>query len=85
LTGSKVGDDNRASIVQAKIGGSSTAREPSHGAVHNPVLLDQLLGDERYGAPLQSRNPSQVGARDRLTSSNEIQKHAAVDIPRDLA
>jgi hypothetical protein len=85
LTGPEIGHYDCASIVQSEIRGSSPAWQPAHSAIDYPVFLDQLFRDKRDGAPLQSGNSRQIGARDGLTPANQIQKHAAVNVPGNLA
>ena len=77
--------DDDALVVQPQKRGTASTGEPAGGALQNPLLLDQLFDDQRYGAPLQARYAGQVRARNRLPGPDEVQDDAAVDIADHLA
>ena len=54
-------------------------------AFGDPALLDQLVGDERHRAPLQPGLRRQVGARDRLSRTNQPKEQVPVDVTDRLA
>jgi hypothetical protein len=54
-------------------------------AFSDPTLFDELLGDHGDGAALQTRVTCEVGARDGLVRSDQIENDASIDIARSLA
>ena len=77
--------DNDAVVVQPQESWAPSARQPSCGPFAHPLLANQLLDDQRDRAPLQSRKPRQIGARNRLPRANQVEHDAAVDVPHHFA
>src|SRR5262245_18341408 len=65
--------------------GSPAARYVTARAFGHPAFFHQLLGNYRYGDPLKTRMPSQIGSGNRLVGPNEIEHYPAIDIARRLA
>src|SRR5216683_8343003 len=61
---SDVGYQNRSPIIQTQKGGAPSAWQSAGWAVHDPFLMDELLGNQRNGTALQAGNTRQVRARD---------------------
>ena len=55
------------------------------GAFGDPAFANELLGNGRNGAALQTGTASQAGAGDRLVAPKQVQNDAAIDVPRSRA
>ena len=49
------------------------------------LLFDELLGDGGDGAGLQAGDAGQVGARYRLSGSDQFQNEVSINVASDLA
>src|SRR5262249_41043193 len=77
--------DDHALIVEAKKSGTTSTRQAAGGTLDDPILLDQLLYDQRDGAALEAGEPRQIGARDRMARAHQVEDDAPVDIAHYLA
>jgi hypothetical protein len=78
-------DDADALLIQMQKARAATSRRAAVGALSNPTFVDQLLGNRRDGAALKSRLARQVGTRNRLTGTNQIEHDAPINIARRFA
>src|SRR5258706_5386597 len=63
----------------------AAARQAADRALLHPALCDELFGDRRHRAALQSRLPRKIGARHRLVLADQVQENAAIDVASGLA
>src|SRR5262249_51091447 len=77
--GPKVERQQSAAIVQLQKGRAPSAWQPAYGAIDDPLLPNQLFGNQRNRAGLQTGSACQVGTGDRLPAPNEVQDDAAVN------
>jgi hypothetical protein len=79
-----VNRDCHQTFVQSHQRWSASARQRTHCAFAHPILTDELLHDLRDCASSQARTPRQVGARNGLAGSDQLEDDIAVDDPRCL-
>ena len=78
-------EDSGSLGVEVQESGFASPRQLAPGALGDPALANELLGDGRNGAALQTGTASQAGAGDRLVASKQVQNDATIDIPRGCA
>jgi hypothetical protein len=73
-------DDPDPLLVQMQKPRPASTRDVAAGALFYPILLDQLLGNDRYGTTLKTRMSGQVGTGDGFVAADEVKDDPPVNV-----
>jgi|SRR5215470_4005500 len=73
-------DDSYPLLIQVQKRRPASTRDMAAGTFFYPVLLDQLLGNDRHGTALKARMSGQVGAGDGLMAPDQIKDDPPVNV-----
>ena len=71
--------------VEREEGGGPSARAARHGALGDPLLLDQLFDDGGDSAGLKAGGTGKIGAGDGLLRADDLEDDVAIDVARIFA
>jgi hypothetical protein len=73
-------DDPYPLLVQMQKPRPASTRDVAAGALFYPILLDQLLGNDRYGTALKTRMSGQVGTGDGFVAPDQVKDDPPVNV-----
>ena len=72
-------------LTDAQVRHVLAVQKMSHRPFGDPLFLEQLLDDRRYGTWLKAGGPRQVCARDGLPGPDDLENDIAIDVALTFA
>src|SRR5438067_240728 len=82
LVRADIGGEDDHGVVEREESGGTAPGASGHGAFGDPLFFDQLFDDGGDGAGLEAGGAGEVGARDGLLGTDDLEDDVAIDVAR---